>query len=372
MKISVVVTTYNRRKSLERCLRSLAAQTFPAGEFEVVVVADGCRDGTDGYLRSYKPLHGFRALTQRNGGQPAAQNASIGAAIGDIVILMDDDCICDPGLVAAHYEAHRKGDRVVAVGAVLAHPDTPRGTAGDLKRELEEAEFDRLKTGGAERSDLMLCANSSIAREAALEFAFDPALKRMHDVEAGLRLWRRGFRPKFAPEAVAYELFTKPVSSVLSDARYQGRYEVLLTERYPEFKSLTSLVRINEGGPLKRWLRKELAIHVGVSEFVLRGIYGVSEPLRALTLFRSFAHRALRARIGLQHLRGSIEETGSWQEVERRFGKRTPVIIFHNVGQPRTGEYPGLTTPCAEFDAQMRLLSRMGYKSIVPRDWLRW
>jgi glycosyltransferase involved in cell wall biosynthesis/peptidoglycan/xylan/chitin deacetylase (PgdA/CDA1 family) len=371
MKISVVITTYNRKDSLERSLRSLAEQTFPVEEFEVVVVADGCSDGTDEYLRSYKPAHGYRAVIQENQGQAAAQNVGIAAATGEIVILMDDDCICDPGLVAAHYAAHRNGNRVVVIGAVQPHPHTPQGTPGDLKRQLEIAEFERLKVGGARRSDLMLCANSSIARKAALEFPFDTAYKRMHDVEAGLRLWNSGFRPQFLPDAVMYELSTKSVASVLSDARHQGRYEVLLTQKHPEFKPWTSLVRINEGNPLQRWMRKELAVHARLSEFVLAGGYGISELLRAVPLFRSIAHRVLRARIGLQHVRGAIEEAGSWKEVEGKFGKRTVVILYHNVGEPR-GEYPGLTTPVAEFEAQMRLLKSMGYQSILPRDWLRW
>jgi peptidoglycan/xylan/chitin deacetylase (PgdA/CDA1 family) len=372
MKISVVIPTFNRKDSLVRCLRSLADQTFPVGDFEVVVVADGCSDGTNEYLRSHQAPHGLRVLIQENQGPAAAQNAGIATARGDIVILIDDDCVCDPGLVAAHYEAHQSGERLVVLGPVLPHSDTPHGTPGDLKREVELAEFERLKSLGPRRSDLMLCANSSIARLAVLDVPFDPDFKRMHDVEAGLQLWRKGFKPAFAADAVAYELFTKSVGGLLSDAKHQGRYEVSLTETHPELKPYTSLVRINEGGPLKRWLRRQLGIHATLSELLLKGIYGVSESLRALPLFRSIAHRTLRARIGLQHVRGAIEEAGSWKEVERRFGKRLPVIIYHNVGQPRSGEYPGLTTPVPEFEAQIRLLSRMGYTSILPSEWLRW
>ncbi len=372
MKISVVITTFNRRASLERCLKSLAQQTFPPEKFEVVVVADGCTDETDRFLRVYEAPHGFRWLTQENEGQSAAQNTGIAAAGGEIVILMDDDCTCDPGLVAAHYEAHEGPDRVVVIGPVLLHDETPGGTPAEVKGYVEKADFARLNSGGIRRSDLMLCANSSISRRAALECPFNPSYKRMHDIEAGLRLGAKGYRPKFAPNAIAYELFTKSVDGVMSDARHQGRYEVYLAAKYPEFKPLAALVRINEGNPVKRWLRKQLAQNAGVSEFALRLVYGVSERLRRFPLFAATAHRALRARLGLQHVRGAVEEAGSWQELERRFGKRVPVIIYHNVGSPRIGEYPGLTTPPDEFESQIRLLKKMGYAAIVPEEWLRW
>ena len=52
MKVSVVITTYNRRESLQRCLSSLAAQKFPADEFEVIVVVDGSTDDSAEMLSS--------------------------------------------------------------------------------------------------------------------------------------------------------------------------------------------------------------------------------------------------------------------------------------------------------------------------------
>src|SRR4051794_22875901 len=40
-RVSVVVPTFNRRESLRRLLDALAAQSYPATDFEVVVVDDG-------------------------------------------------------------------------------------------------------------------------------------------------------------------------------------------------------------------------------------------------------------------------------------------------------------------------------------------
>lgn len=371
MKISVVIPTYNRRPSLERCLAHLAKQTFPASEFEVLVVADGCTDGSVEFLRSFKPSFNFRWLTQPNQGAAAAQNAGVAAAGGDIIVFLDDDSMCDAGLLAAHDEVHARGDHVVAMGAMLVHSDSPTGTLGNVVRKLWDAEFRRLSAEGASHVDLMLCWNTSIARQAALECPFDTSYKRIHDVEAGVRLWNRGFRPQFVPHAVAYELYTKPVNDVLRDCRNQGKYEVILSNSQPSFKPLSLLARRNEANPLKRALLKSFSRHAATEAF-LRPIYSIADGLRALPGFGWLARRVLAARTRIAHLSGAIKEAGGWQKLEEQFGKRVPVILYHNVGEPRPGEFPGLTTPVDEFAAQIRLLSQQGYKTILPAQWLEW
>jgi glycosyltransferase involved in cell wall biosynthesis/peptidoglycan/xylan/chitin deacetylase (PgdA/CDA1 family) len=371
-KISVVLTTYNRRESLEKCLLSLAAQKFPTDEYEVIVVADGCTDDSVELLRTFSSPCAFRWFARPNQGQPAAQNFGVAAAKGDIVLFMDDDCICDPDLVAAHYDAHAQNNKLVVVGAVLLHPESPPGTVYDVVKDLENAEWRRLSSEGARRSDTVLCANSSIARGAALDCRFDTSYKRMHDVEAGIRLWEKGYRPRFAPKAVAYEFYTKTVSAMLQDSYQHGKYEVLLSSNHPAFKPLTGIANINEGNLLKRAVRKQLAIHAIVSELMLRMAAVLADVFRILPGFAELSKRILRARAGIVHLRGAIQEAGSWEILEERYGKRVPVILFHNVGSPRQGEYPGLTTPTAEFETQISVLSAMGYKSIRPSEWLRW
>jgi glycosyltransferase involved in cell wall biosynthesis/peptidoglycan/xylan/chitin deacetylase (PgdA/CDA1 family) len=372
MKISVVITTYNRRHSLERCLSSLAAQSFPAEEYEVIVVADGCTDDTVELLGSFKSPSAFRWFAQSNQGQPAAQNLGVAAASGDIVLFMDDDCVCDPDVIAAHHDAHAQGGQIVAIGAVLLHPESPPGTLHHVVCDLEDAEWHRLTSDGPRRSDMMLCANSSINRVAALDCRLATNFKRMHDVEAGIRLWAKGYRPRFAPNAIAHELYTKTVSAMLRDSYHHGRCEVLLAKNYPAFKSLTTIVNINKGNALKRAVRKQLALHPVSSEFVLCMAGAFADRLGSFPGFAWLAKRILRARAGVAHLKGAIQEAGSWKALEERFGRRIPVIMYHNVSTPRPGEYPGLTTPTAEFEAQISYLSTKGYKGIRPSDWLQW
>jgi glycosyltransferase involved in cell wall biosynthesis/peptidoglycan/xylan/chitin deacetylase (PgdA/CDA1 family) len=372
MKVTVVVPTFNRRASLERCLSSLAVQNFPATEYEIVVVADGCTDDTEEFLRSFRPPCAFRWFAQSNQGAPVAQNFGIEKALGKIVLFLDDDCICDPEVIATHCEIHDSYARVVAIGAILLHPDSTPGALRYLVQKLEQREFARLSSEGAKMSDMMLCANSSVDRDAALACLFDGSYKRMHDVEAGIRLWEMGFRPQFAVKALVYEHYTKPARAMLRDSYFQGKYEVILTRRHPGFKPFTGIVNMNEGNPFKRASRKALSLHPQSSEFVLRSIGSILEAFEGLSVFSRLAARILGARAGIAHLKGAIEEAGSWKALEEEFAKRTPVVLYHNVGSPKPGEFPGLTTPLPEFKAQLSFLAKMGYEGIRPSQWLQW
>ena len=54
--VSVVIPTHNRRASVERALRALSVQSYPLALIEVIVVADGCTDGTPGISREDWPF----------------------------------------------------------------------------------------------------------------------------------------------------------------------------------------------------------------------------------------------------------------------------------------------------------------------------
>ncbi|MBW2732267.1 MAG: glycosyltransferase family 2 protein [Deltaproteobacteria bacterium] len=87
MRISVVIPTYNRCKSLERALRSVFSQTRAAEE--IIVVDDGSTDDTAKMMRELFPLARYRH--QANAGVSAARNRGIESAKGDWVAFLDSD-----------------------------------------------------------------------------------------------------------------------------------------------------------------------------------------------------------------------------------------------------------------------------------------
>jgi len=106
VKLSVVVTTYNRAPLLEKALISLASQTLANEDYEVIVVDDGSSDNTREVVRSLEPILAIKYSYQQNSGLASAKNHGLFLANGDIVLFLDDDDISDPNLIEQHLFAH--------------------------------------------------------------------------------------------------------------------------------------------------------------------------------------------------------------------------------------------------------------------------
>src|SRR4029434_3841220 len=90
-RFSVVIPTHDRRDAVMRLLRALRRQDPVPGGFEVVVVADGCADGTVeavGKVDTGVPCAVIQPLSSR---PAAARNRGAAHATGDILLFLDDD-----------------------------------------------------------------------------------------------------------------------------------------------------------------------------------------------------------------------------------------------------------------------------------------
>lgn len=85
-RISVVIPTYNRARSLLRCVACLPE------DVEVVVVDDGSTDGTDEVIQQAGHPR-LVYVRKANGGPASARNAGIRAASGRYIAFTDDDCV---------------------------------------------------------------------------------------------------------------------------------------------------------------------------------------------------------------------------------------------------------------------------------------
>lgn len=90
MKFSVIIPTYNRADLLERCLESLAAQTYR--DFEVLVCDDGSVDNSAEVAERYKDRLNIQYIWNENWGGPARpRNIGIAASKGEWICFLDSD-----------------------------------------------------------------------------------------------------------------------------------------------------------------------------------------------------------------------------------------------------------------------------------------
>lgn len=95
--VSVVVVTWNGLDLTLRCLDSLARQEVAGRDVEVVVVDNGSTDGTVAALAARSDVR--LVALGRNTGFAGGVNAGIEASTGDVIVLLNNDAVAEPGFL---------------------------------------------------------------------------------------------------------------------------------------------------------------------------------------------------------------------------------------------------------------------------------
>lgn len=94
-KISVIVPVYNSINCLERCVRSICAQTY--SEIEILLIDDGSDDGTDKLCERLAAEDvRIRTYHKKNGGASSARNVGLRIAEGEYFGFVDSDDYIEP------------------------------------------------------------------------------------------------------------------------------------------------------------------------------------------------------------------------------------------------------------------------------------
>ena len=102
MKVSIVITCYNREKYISRSIRSALNQDFNLEDMEVIVVDDGSLDSSVKIISDYVPEITLIELNE-NQGLPYARNVGIRKAKGRFVLMLDSDDYLDENIVRVEY-----------------------------------------------------------------------------------------------------------------------------------------------------------------------------------------------------------------------------------------------------------------------------
>lgn len=301
--VSIVIPTHNRCAILKRTLDALNQQTFPAQQFEVLVVVDGGRDGTSEMLRGYQASFPLMVIEQASQGAAAARNRGAAQAKGSLLLFLDDDVVPRPGLVAAHVAAHQIQGRHVGIGPYPPVIQSSLSSYFHAKvRGWWAAKFDELQQPGHRFSyQDLLSGNMSIEADTFVHlggFNTNPIFQAHEDYEIGIRLIQSNVAIRFVPEAVSDHYETMNMKRTLDRARQEGRADITIGQQYPELRSTLPVVTSFESMKLR--YQAALLIFPFLWSSFGRGLTKVSVPilrgLEALKLsrywdqFYSFCH----------------------------------------------------------------------------------
>jgi GT2 family glycosyltransferase len=245
--LSIVIPTRNRLPCLRQCLAALASQNGP-DTFEVIVVADGCTDGTEDQLRHGVYPFALRVCAQTARGAAAARNLGAQNAAAPVLLFLDDDVIASPGLVDAHVRAHADHAERVAVGPYRLASPAAGDFFGRILFDFWERTFAAMEADPCPQdAQYVLSGNLSIPasvfhRVGGFNDTFPAA--GVEDYEFGLRLLAARVPLVFAAAARAKHLDTTDMAASLRRARHEGKMHVHLAIRHPAARPALGLSRV--------------------------------------------------------------------------------------------------------------------------------
>ncbi len=126
--ISVIVPVYNVEAYLERCVKSIQAQTFSS--FEIILVDDGSTDQS-GIMCDKMAAEdsSIRVIHKENGGLSDARNVGMDAALGQYLFFVDSDDYISQDALEILIDLIRDHDAQIAIGGICdsyAGNDTPQ------------------------------------------------------------------------------------------------------------------------------------------------------------------------------------------------------------------------------------------------------
>lgn len=119
--VSVIICTHNRAVFLARCLSALLDRSSVSIFWEVVIVANGCKDNTVETVKTLAKTAKVpvRVLDEAAPGLSRARNVGAIASQGTYLVYLDDDAIPTEGWLAAYVEYFQAHPGICAGGGPI-------------------------------------------------------------------------------------------------------------------------------------------------------------------------------------------------------------------------------------------------------------
>lgn len=208
MKITVIVPNYNGISMLKNCLNSLLSHDRKPDQ--IVVVDNGSTDGSAGEVRSGYPSVTLVPLDS-NTGFTGANNAGLNASEGDLVVLLNNDCIVEPGWLK-NLELRMEDRSVAAVTSSMrniADLNIMDSAGGEIDWMCFSRDIGKGMSAGQFTSPMELpfpCGGAVMIRRSALPdqstLFWDRLFIYQEDLDLGFELLRTGWKVVYEPRAV--------------------------------------------------------------------------------------------------------------------------------------------------------------------------
>lgn len=242
--VSVIIPAYNAERFISRTLESVLAQTYP--KFELLVVDDGCQDGTAAIVRQYMQRDNrIQLLQQPNAGVAAARNLGIDRSRGELIAPLDADDIWFPENIEKQVKQILSADKKVGLiyswSIDIDEYDQPTGDA--RKSHIEGNVLTTLLI-----HDFIANASCVLIRKSCLDRvgSYDVTLRERHgqggeDWDIYLRISER-YDFQVVPKLLVG--YRKVSGSMSTDSSQMARSRHLIWQKlYQEYPKIPPLIK---------------------------------------------------------------------------------------------------------------------------------
>lgn len=224
-ELSVIVPTYNRSAVVARCIQALCRQTCDNQLFEIIVSDDGSQDDTAAVVAAQADSQAvsIRYLHQPNAGANRARNRAIGIAHGRLLLLINDDTIALPDMLAEHLAEHGRHPEahIAVLGRMTVSPELAVSRLAPL--HLDRA-FEHLRDGAVLDWRAFFTCNVSV-KKALLDRCglFEERMRYHEDLELAWRLSAFGLQVIYRAQALGWHHHFLNEDEFLSIAEREAR-----------------------------------------------------------------------------------------------------------------------------------------------------
>lgn len=140
--ISVIVPVYNVEKYLERCVKSIAAQTYK--DLEILLIDDGSTDKSGKMCDDFQQTDSrIKAFHKQNGGLSDARNYGIEHSAGEFISFVDSDDYIDGKMLETLHRLITENDADLAVCSAM---DVFEGKEVTQVKEIKEFNLNKVES----------------------------------------------------------------------------------------------------------------------------------------------------------------------------------------------------------------------------------
>lgn len=211
--VTILITAYNEEKAIAKKLNNTLDLDYPHDRLEILVASDGSTDRTDQIVLDYGKRNKIVRLIRVEGrvGKTETQNQAVSAANGEIVIF--SDATTDYKIDAIRKIVRNYGDSTVGAVSGRYNYITEKGSAMGMATVLFWKYENFIKSCQTQIKTITGCCGCIYSVRKAL---YVPLRRDVtSDLVEPLKIFEKGYRIAFEPQAIAYETTTEHSSEEL-------------------------------------------------------------------------------------------------------------------------------------------------------------